>query len=75
MVLSRRFDNVRVPREALLNRYSDVSAEGVFTSAVESARARFLTAADQLLSGRICIAAMSMGVAKASLAIGGSSRT
>lgn len=63
------FNNVRVPRENLLNRFSDVSADGEFTSKIKSSRGRFLTVADQLLSGRICIASMSMGVAKASLAI------
>ena len=63
------FDNVRIPRTNLLDAHSQMDAEGNFDSSIKSTRGRFLKVADQLLSGRICIAAMAMGAAKASLAI------
>jgi acyl-CoA oxidase len=63
------YDNVRVPRENLLDRHSQVAPDGTFTSSIQNRRARFLVVADQLLSGRICIASMSSAASKASLHI------
>ncbi len=63
------FDQVRVPREALLNRYADVSPEGVYSSPIENPNKRFFTMLGTLVQGRVCISGASISAAKSALTI------
>jgi acyl-CoA oxidase len=63
------FDHVRVPREALLNRYGDVDADGVYSSPIENATKRFFTMLGTLVQGRICIGGASVSASELALTI------
>lgn len=64
-----RFDSVRVPRNALLDRFAQVSAEGDYHSPIPSPGRRFFTMLGTLVAGRISIAAASHAVTKKALTI------
>jgi len=64
-----RFEQVRVERDALLNRYGDVSPEGVYSSPIEHPGKRFFTMLGTLVQGRVCVAGASVSVAKSALTI------
>lgn len=63
------FDQVRVPREHLLNRFGDVSPEGVYSSPIANPARRFFTMIGTLVGGRITIALSALSAAKSALTI------
>jgi len=64
-----RLSAVRVPREALLDRYGTVGRDGTYTSPIASPGARFFSMIGALVEGRICIAAGGISVARSALTI------
>src|SRR6478735_3048412 len=63
------FDEVRVPRDALLNQFADVTAEGGYESAIENPNKRFFTMLGTLVQGRVCVGGAGINAAKVALAI------
>ncbi len=63
------FDGVRVPRTALLNRFADVTADGVYESAIENPNRRFFTMLGTLVQGRVCVGGAGINAAKVALTI------
>ncbi|MFH9740111.1 acyl-CoA dehydrogenase [Streptomyces roseolus] len=64
-----RFQGVRVPREALLNRFADVTPEGAYVSSIDNPDRRFFTMLGTLVQGRVCVGGAGVSVAKVALAL------
>jgi acyl-CoA oxidase len=63
------FDDVRVPRENLLDRFATVDADGVWSSPIDSDGRRFFSMLGALVEGRISIAGASIAAAMKALTI------
>ena len=63
------FDGVRVPRENLLNRFADVTEDGVYESSIDNPNRRFFTMLGTLVQGRVCVGGAGINAAKVALAI------
>src|SRR3954471_13139738 len=63
------FDHVRVPHDALLDRYAQVSPEGEYTSAIENPTKRFFTMVGTLIQGRNSVCGAAINASKVALVI------
>ncbi|TCC15864.1 acyl-CoA dehydrogenase [Kribbella sindirgiensis] len=63
------FDQVRVPREALLDRYAQVDAGGNYSSAIENPDRRFFTMLGTLVQGRVSVGGAAINASKVALTI------
>ncbi len=63
------FDQVRVPREALLDRYAQVDAAGNYASEIENPDRRFFTMLGTLVQGRVSVGGAAINASKVALTI------
>jgi acyl-CoA oxidase len=63
------FDRVRVPREALLDRYAVVTEDGRYFSEIENPDKRFFTMLGTLVQGRVCVGGAAINAAKVAMTI------
>jgi acyl-CoA oxidase len=63
------FDHVRIPREALLNQFADVTPEGAYVSPIDNPNKRFFTMLGTLVQGRVSVGGAGINAAKVALTI------
>jgi acyl-CoA oxidase len=63
------FHQVRVPRDALLDRYGGVDEHGTYSSPIENETRRFFTMLGTLVQGRVSVSGAALSASKAALAI------
>ncbi|MBB3603266.1 acyl-CoA oxidase [Mycolicibacterium sp. BK556] len=63
------FDNVRIPRENLLNKYADVAEDGTYSSPIENPNRRFFTMLGTLIRGRVTVGGSAAAAARVALDI------
>lgn len=63
------FDQVRIPRENLLNRYADVAPDGTYSSPIENPGRRFFTMLGTLIRGRVTVGGSAAAAARVALDI------
>jgi acyl-CoA oxidase len=63
------FDQVRVPRTALLDRYATVGDDDLYQSPIENKNRRFFTTIGTLIQGRVSVSGASISATKSALTI------
>ncbi len=63
------FDDVRIPRDHLLDRFGQVSPEGVYASSIPSPSRRFFTMLGTLVGGRLSVGLAALSASKTALTI------
>ena len=58
------FDDVRVPRDALLDRYGTVAPDGTYSSPIENETKRFFTMLGTLIAGRISVSGAALSATR-----------
>ncbi|WP_349268475.1 acyl-CoA oxidase [Mycolicibacterium parafortuitum] len=64
-----QFDQVRIPRENLLNKYADVAEDGTYSSPIENPNRRFFTMLGTLIRGRVTVGGSAGAAARVALDI------
>ncbi|RMG15992.1 MAG: acyl-CoA oxidase, partial [Bacteroidetes bacterium] len=61
------FEQVRIPRENLLNRFADVAPDGAYSSPIPSPSRRFFSMLGTLVGGRVCVPLAGLSASKKAL--------